>query len=85
MKMRQDAMTSEQVLLTALVLCCIAIAACLGGCASDRFNFGWVRKDVVEPLTSPYRERQLWAVVPLRNESGSLNPKGLTLADHLVR
>lgn len=32
MKLRQDAMTSEQVLLTALVLCCISPAAGLGMC-----------------------------------------------------
>lgn len=37
------------------------------------------------PLESPYANRQLLAVVPLRNESGSLEADGLRLADHLTR
>jgi hypothetical protein len=37
-----------------------------------------------DPLTSPYGERRVWAVAPLRNESGSLQADGLAIADHLV-
>ncbi len=34
---------------------------------------------------SPYAERRVWAVAPLRNESGTLHADGLLVADHLAR
>ena len=68
-------MTSEQVLLMlmALVLC-----VCTGGCQSEHHD----KDDHLS--TGIYPRRQLWAVVPLRNESGSLNADGTRIADHLV-
>ena len=65
-------MTSEQVLLlTATVL----IAS---GCA-------WFGPQGADPLHSPYPTRRVWAVTPLRNESGSVQADGESMADHLVR
>src|SRR5690606_14752642 len=37
-----------------------------------------------EPLASPYETRQIWAIAPLRNESGSLYADGVKMADHLA-
>jgi len=48
------------------------------GCA------GW-GGDRGEPLSTPYVERQVWAVAPLRNESGSLQADGVRFADHPSR
>jgi len=68
-------MTSEQVRL--ILLSVLALASMAGlGCTH--------RRHVQAPLVSPYAERQVWAVAPLRNESGSLNADGLRLADHLT-
>jgi hypothetical protein len=36
-------------------------------------------------LSAPYGERQVWAIVPLRNESGSLHADGLKAADQLAQ
>ena len=85
MKPWQEAMTSEQVLLTASTLCLTTLATCAASCTSLQFELGWRRKAVAPRLTSPYDQRQVWAVVPLRNESGSLHADGLKLADHLAR
>lgn len=38
-----------------------------------------------QPLSAPYGDRQVWAVVPLRNESGSLHANGLKAADQLAQ
>lgn len=38
-----------------------------------------------EVLVAPYGERQVWAVAPLRNESGSLYADGLKTADNLAQ
>jgi hypothetical protein len=38
-----------------------------------------------QTLTTPYGDRQVWAVVPLRNESGSLHADGLKAADQLAQ
>lgn len=65
-------MTSEQVpLLTAALLL-------ITGCAlfSPRG---------ADPLLSPYPTRRVWAVAPLRNESGSTQADGWAIADHLVK
>lgn len=65
----QDAMTSKQVLW-------ILAALLLGGC-----NYG----KGADPLMSPYTDRRLLAVVPLRNESGSLQIDGVKVAEYLAR
>ncbi len=71
----QDAMTSEQVLLTLLVL----LTMLAGGCT-------WVQPAPVQSgLDSPYAARQRWAVVPPRNESGSLHADSLLIADKLAQ
>lgn len=46
---------------------------------------GCMNKPRAEPLHSPYASRQVWAVAPLRNESGSTQANGLVMADHLAR
>jgi len=38
-----------------------------------------------ENLSAPYGDRQVWAVAPLRNESGSLHADGLKTADQLAQ
>ncbi len=68
--MWQDAMTSEQVMLTLVVLT-------LGACVSPPV-------EPVDRLSSPYGERRIWAVAPLRNESGSLYADGVKMADHVA-
>ena len=64
-------MTSKQVMLALVVMCVSAT----GGCA-------WNGKPTM--LDSPYASRQVWAVAPLRNESGSLHADGAKIADHLA-
>ena len=66
----QDAMTSEQVMLPVM-----ALLVC--GCVQ--------RTDDAPRMPAMPGERQVWAVAPLRNESGSLHADGLILADHLAR
>lgn len=63
-------MTSEQVMtmLVALVL----MAGCHSHWNDDHLS------------TGIYPQRQLWAVVPVRNESGSLQVDGAKIADHLA-
>ena len=63
-------MTSEQVMLILAALV-LAIAGC-----NERPKFD---------ATGLYHQRQLWAVAPLRNESGSINADGFRVADHLAR
>ena len=64
-------MTSKQVMLAAVVLA-------VGGCALPRGLFKRQRP------ASPYESRKIFAVAPLRNESGSLHADGVRLADHLA-
>jgi len=64
-------MTSEQVKLMLLVL-----LLGLSGCAG---------RDTDDQVRPPYKARQVWAVAPLHNESGSLQVDGARLADHLTR
>ena len=87
-------MTSQQVLLmavappvrravkltTALVLLTLLLlpGAGAGGCSTGRLS-----KDP-HPLFSPYTRRQVWAVAPLNNESGTLHADGVRLADKLT-
>lgn len=66
-------MTSKQVLPT-LMLALLTLASC-----KDQPKPG------AEPLSSPYGGRRVWAVAPLRNESGTLEVDPLRMADHLAR
>jgi hypothetical protein len=56
----------------------VALAVLTAGC-----QYRGARKP--EPLSAPYGERQVWAVAPLRNESGSLHADGLKVADQLAQ
>jgi hypothetical protein len=76
MKPWQDAMKSEQVLLIAVMT---AVVAACAGCETLFPTPG------ADPLRSPYGERRVWAIAPLRNESGSLHADGIVVADHLAR
>lgn len=67
----QEAMTSKQVKL-------ILAMGLLVGCTSDP-------RAHAPPLNNPYGQRTVWAVAPLRNESGSAYADGARLADHLAR
>lgn len=62
-------MTSKQVL---LLLVLLVVAGCMP-------------KPKAEPLVSPYPGRQVWAIAPIINESGSAHASGLVFADHLAR
>lgn len=66
-------MTSKQVMLTLAAMLLIG-----SGCQLPI-------KGRTDRLDSPYSDRQVWAVVPLRNESGSLQADGVIMADHLTR
>lgn len=73
-------MTSEQVRLILRHLPVLALAwsllAVLPGC----------QRPVIERrIESPYGARQVWAVAPLRNETGSRFADGLIMADQLTR
>jgi len=69
-------MTSKQVMLTLMA----AALACVSGCGSFRQD-----RAAAQTPPSPYKDRQLWAVAPLRNESGSGHADGYRMADHLAR
>ena len=90
----QDAVTCEQVLLKRTTSCAaprvtarvrrtldvaataavLALLVILTGCAGGR----------PAGLAAPYAERKVFAVAPLRNESGSLAADGIRLADRLT-
>jgi hypothetical protein len=63
-------MTSKQVMLT-------LVAALLCSCTAGP-------RRGADPLVSPYATRHVWAIAPLRNESGSLQVDGAALADKLA-
>lgn len=65
-------MTSEQAMWCTAA--CLAVTLCLPGCRGQE-----------GPEISPYPTRRVWAVAPLRNESGSSRANGLVIADHLAR
>lgn len=71
--MRQDALTSEQVL-------CYLVLLILGGCTASP----WVSREQGPTPNSLYADRVIWAVVPLRNESGSAAANGSLMADSLA-
>ncbi len=64
-------MTSKQVMLMIALLL-------LGGCVAQEPRGS-------DALVSPYQQGRVWAVAPLRNESGSLQADGLAMADRLQR
>lgn len=64
-------MTSKQVMLTLVALLCAACST--------------LKRPGADPLVSPYAERRVWAIAPLRNESGSLQVDTAALADNLAR
>lgn len=71
-------MTSEQVM---LALGAVLAAMFAGGCHVQRDA-----DEIAAPrLVAPYGERQVWAVAPLRNESGSYHADGVKVADQLAR
>lgn len=73
---RHDAMTSEQVRLIVMRVLPLAVVVFVVGC----------HQPVVErTIEAPYAERQVWAIAPLRNESGSRSADGLQMADQLTR
>jgi hypothetical protein len=66
------------------LFCCALIPACLTGCAGAPPEL-----TTPEVLVSPYqsaspRNQPLWAVAPLRNESGTSIADSMALADELV-
>ena len=67
-------MTSEQVRLI-LTQVLVLVAVMLPGCELTTYQ---------QPVASPYASRQVWAVAPLRNESGSQSLDSYRLADHLT-
>lgn len=62
---------------TMLSLLAAAALLLLPGCKAD--------PPASPQLRAPYAERQVWAVAPLRNESGSMQVDGAAVADHLAR
>jgi len=66
-------MKSEQAMWMVLIL-----VVCTAGC-----QYRGAKK--ATNLSAPYGDRQVWAVAPLRNESGSLNADGLKTADQLAQ
>ncbi|MBX2850428.1 MAG: hypothetical protein KTR15_01635 [Phycisphaeraceae bacterium] len=70
-------MTSEQVRLIMMrVMLLAVITGSLIGCETPR---------VEQRIEAPYVERQVWAIAPLRNESGSRYADALQMADQLTR
>ncbi len=88
--MRQDAMTSEKAMLSragrgrrsmrATLVLIVVVAAGLAGCRL-------FEKPIERPqaLVSPYPADKLWAVAPLRNESGTTLVDSFTVADKLAQ
>jgi hypothetical protein len=79
-------MTSKQVMLSAALLMAAALWA--GGCHQirefiDTMNDGVFTGPTADPLVAPYATRHVWAIAPLRNESGTRQADGLLLADKL--
>lgn len=56
----------------------LALVVCTAGC-----QYRGAKKP--QNLSAPYGDRQVWAVAPLRNESGSLHADGLKTADQLAQ
>jgi hypothetical protein len=83
---RQEAMTSKQAMpirnkhaeavIVVLWLLIAVVLMCTTGCSMD--------PERAETLRGPYEQRQVFAVVPMRNESGSMYADGLRLADRMT-
>lgn len=71
-----DAMTSEQIRLIMMRVLLLAVAV--------GFLVGCQRPTVGRSIEAPYAARQVWAIAPLRNESGSRSVDGLQMADQLT-
>ena len=85
-KLRQDAMTSKQVMLIFALLLSAHFAT---GCVktTDFIDEVLTGTPLVNPMptdTGIYPRRQIWAIVPFRNESGSSSVREAHLADILV-
>lgn len=79
-------MTSAKVMLTQFA--CLMFRAALGLTVIGGPMAGcelWQRDKGPDPLRAPYAERQVWAVAPLGNESGTRWVDGARLADHFVQ
>jgi hypothetical protein len=76
--MWQDAMTSEKAMLTGRCLLLWALLLAIG-CSNEP------KMDRPSALSSPYPGPKLWAVVPLRNESGTTLVDTVRLADKLTQ
>jgi hypothetical protein len=75
-------MTSKQVMLMKAALLA-ALVLWAAGCEwYEMIDFTGPPAD---PLVSPYPTRHVWAIAPLRNESGTREANGLTMADKLQR
>ncbi|MFA7235346.1 MAG: hypothetical protein WC058_00660 [Phycisphaeraceae bacterium] len=78
----QDAMTSKKVRLSGIAWLWPAVTVvvfALSGCE-------WLTKERIQQpgtLTSPYPGPKLWAVVPLRNETGTSIADGAVMADKI--
>ncbi|MEX0744263.1 MAG: hypothetical protein WD118_01565 [Phycisphaeraceae bacterium] len=72
-------MTSKQVMLSAAALLVATVMLMAAGCET------LYPPRSAEPLDAPYAQRQVWAVAPLMNESGSRHADGVRLADQLAR
>jgi len=66
-------MTSKQVMLAAVMMVAMVCTGCV------------LKQDEPRFLGTPYMERQVWAVAPLNNESGSSVAEGVTVADRLTQ
>lgn len=76
--MRQDAMTSEKVMLSGWLIAGVVLWLCIG-CTQTK------KPDRPSQLLSPYPAEKLWAVAPIRNESGTTLVDSFVLADKLVQ
>lgn len=81
MNPRHEAMTSEQIRSITLYAL-VGLAWLLGSVGCEAWP-GYTGGGQV--LEAPYGERQLWAVAPLRNETGSRYAESLVMADELTR
>ena len=71
-------MKSKQVILTLVLLTAT-------GCTAISAKLEQFAQKGVPSLESPYPTRHVWAIAPLRNESGNSHADGLVLADRLAR
>ncbi|MBI1336882.1 MAG: hypothetical protein GC164_07960 [Phycisphaera sp.] len=74
-------MTSKQVMPIGKAHLCVALIVCASCClvSCQYLGFGKAKPQ------SPYTSRRVWAVAPLRNESGTQYADSFRTADHLAR